>query len=715
MKFEMNANMKYKVHLCCGVIMACVLSFASASESTVKKAHRRTALRCLTTASNYAVKKDWQSAVSQSQLGLSYDESISDLWYIFAVGQNALGASKADVLTIVEKSLNCNDWVDYNRDNARILYADLLADTMRYDLVFDVLDSVPFVYSADAEYIRAKAYYRLGDAASVSNARSKIASARKIYPTDTRFPLLFFTYESVHTPDALSAQLADAFISQISQYAEAAPDKDAELEIYAASFATGNSREKLLKSFTARGLIHPMYAKVALEAGLISEKEAFEYIASFADNEIDYSYFRDFLPLLTDAAVKKEAEEYFNAYGGLITRDMSGDGVADIIVKYYRGRPQTITYDSNQDGKCDWSIECDFGIPVSGTLYNHPEARKCTFTWNSFPYLSSFTFLDGNDEVSASFEMVSEELKWTPVRVERDRLISSVSGAQFFFPVLQIDERKMTRDVLLNSCSSFTAATRERENGILVATILNGNVHTIDYFADGVQYAHAQFEGNIPTLRIVDSDNDGVFETTEYYEFDETGLADVHSFEEEQTVMTNLFGYPSFGAQFYLRMIQVDENADTVPDFTEEYFAGRGRTSSWDLDGDGAWNVRVSVRPHANNEDVIEDDMFYDSYDGSVVVVTSVNGIPSSVSHNGQTLSVTKDQKCDFYWVGEVGKSSHAQKAEAMLKADGRQGFSAIVEDEDKKQRIHAVHVGKFYYGQLIPETKDEPKIQDGN
>ncbi|MCR5761980.1 MAG: hypothetical protein K6G00_01195 [Treponema sp.] len=702
--------MKSKLYLCIGFIMALVLSFANASESTVKMAHRRTALRCLATASNYAMKKDWASAVSQCQLGLSYDESISDLWYIFAVGQNALGAIKADVLPIVEKSLSCDDWVDYNRDNARILYADILADTNRYAQVLDVLDSAPFVYSADAEYIRVKAYYRMGDAASVSNARSKIASARKIYPSDTRFPLLFFKYEDSHSPDFIVNQMADSFISQISQYSEAAPDKDAELEIYAASFATGTTRENLLKSFTARGLIHPMYAKVALESGLISEKEAFEYIASFADNEIDYSYFRDFLPLLTDEAVKKEANEYFTAYGGLITRDMSGDGIPDIFVKYYRGRPQSIYYDSNQDGFCDWNVECDFGIPVSGTLNTNPDAKKCSFSWNNFPYLSSFSFIDDKDNVTASFEIVSEELKWTPVRVEKDSMISSVTGTPFFFPVLQIDERKMTRDVLLNSCSSFTAATKERKDAYLTATILNGNIHTIDYFAEGTQYAHAQFVNNIPSLRIVDSDGDGVFETTEYYELDETGLADVHSFQDEQTVMTNLFGFPSFGAQFYLRMIQVDLNADTVPDFTEEYFSGKGKTSSWDLDGDGNWNVRVSIRPHADSEDVIEDDMFYDSYDGSVVIVTSVNSVPSFVSHNGKRLSVTKDADCDFYWVGDVGKTSQARKAVKLLKEDNRQGFSVVVESDN--QRIHAVHVGNFYYGQLIPETLAE---KEGN
>ena len=524
-----------------------------------------------------------------------------------------------------------------------------------------------------------------------------------------RFPLLFFKYESPNSKDSSVRQLADFFISKISQYAEAAPDKDAELEIYAASFASGLVRENLLKSFSARGLIHPMYAKVALEAGLITEKEAFEYIASFADNEIDYSYFSDFLPLLTDVDVKKEAAEYFTAYGGLLSRDMTGDGIPDMFVKYYRGRPLTIQYDSNQDGIFEWIVNCDFGIPVSGVLNSVSEAASCGFTWNTFPYLSNFVFKDADGSVTDSFEIVSEELKWTPVRIELDKLITSVSGAQFFFPVLQVDERKMTKAVLLDSCSSFTSASKERDNAYLVASILNGSIYSIDYFANNTLYAHAQFTDSIPSLRIVDSDGDGIFETTEYYEVDNNGSA-VHTFEDEQTIMTNLFGTPSFGAQFYLRMIQVDTNADTVPDFTEEYFAGKGRTSSWDLDGDGKWNVRVSVRPHEDNEDIIEDDMFYDSYDGSVVVVTTINGVPSSVSHNGHNLSVTKDKKYDFYWIGEVGKNSLAREAVSLLKKDGRQGYSAVVESE--KQRIHAVHVGNFYFGQMVPKSLEE---KEGN
>ena len=124
-------------------------------------ANRRTALRCLSLAKEYAAQKDWNAVISQSMLGLAYDDGIADLWYVYAVAENELDATKAEILPLVTKALTQGEWVDYNRDGARILYADILCDTGRYKEVPAVLDAKPVLFSADAEYIRAKAYYRM--------------------------------------------------------------------------------------------------------------------------------------------------------------------------------------------------------------------------------------------------------------------------------------------------------------------------------------------------------------------------------------------------------------------------------------------------------------------------------------------------------------------------------------------------------------------------
>ena len=41
-----------------------------------------------------------------------------------AAAKSGLGESKADVLPLVMKSITEGEWVDYNRDGARVLYAE---------------------------------------------------------------------------------------------------------------------------------------------------------------------------------------------------------------------------------------------------------------------------------------------------------------------------------------------------------------------------------------------------------------------------------------------------------------------------------------------------------------------------------------------------------------------------------------------------------------
>ncbi len=686
------------------MVCAMMLMSAAAQQSdSTGQANRRTALRCLSSASSYASRQNWAAAISQAELGLSYDDTISDLWYVRAVAENGSGGTKAAVQALVKRALDGGNWVDYNRDNARILYADMLADTTHYGEVFSVLDASPFIYSSDAEYIRAKAYYRLGDLQSVARARTKIAGARRMYPSDTRFPLLFFTYENPASEEAAVVQLSSYFISQIAQYAEAAPDKDAELEIYAARYATGSTREKLLQSFNARGLSHPLYAEVALAAGLMTEKEAFEYIVTFADDSIAYEQLVALLRRITDEAVRAEAGEYFKAYNGSLTRDMNGDGIADLTVAYRRGRPQTVTYDGNQDGISEWTVECDFGVPVSGTVKNNNGSAD--FTWQHFPYLTTYTFKDINGAVQNDYELVQEELKWTPLRMEEDVAITAKSGTQFFFPSLNIRERELTKDALVAASANFTVRTEERAGGYITVRVLNGRMQSADYYAGGRLYAHAQFKDNIPRLRMVDADGDGIFETTEYYEADEKLESNVHSEEDERAITANLFGTPSNGMPFYLRMVQVDLNADTVPDFVEEYLEGGGHVASWDTDGDGNWNMKSIVYAKDSDGNAVEEDMFYDIPSHNVVSVRTVNELPVAVTSNGKELPVRKDLYYNFYWIGELGASSLAGQALKLFESNPVQGSSAIV--ESGKDRVHAVHIGDFYYGKIIPQSAD--------
>jgi hypothetical protein len=683
---------------------------------SASQANRRTALRCLSNAKDYASEKQWKAAASQAVLGLQYDDSISDLWYVEAIAENELENTKAVVLSLVTNALTKSEWVDYNRDSARILYADILCDIGRYSEVPGILDAKPVLFSADAEYIRAKAYYRMKDEASIQTARNKIDTARKIYPDDTRFPLLFFKSESPSEKDTLVRKIADSFISRISLYAEAAPDKDAELEIYASLFAQGEQQTRMLKSFSARGLQHPLFAAAALRAGLLDEEAAFDYFISFADGSISYDILEDFIPLIKSSAVKQLEDTYFTAYSGVIISDTDGDGIENMFCKYSRGRPATIVYDKNQDGIVDWTITCDFGVPVNAAITDN----ALTIQWDPYPSLSQVVFKGKNDTSALTFNLVREQLPWTPIDIEPDKAVVENTGASFFYPTLRSDAGEITDSMLIKAASNYIIPSQERTDAIITFTILDSEAQLARYTVNGKLYAQAEFDNGVPTMRSVDADGDGVFETTEFYGYDKDNKMDVHTMEEERAVMTNLFGLPAEGSGFYLKLIQIDRDGDTIPDFTEEYLAHHGKISSWDTDGDGLWDIRYVRYPDTEGGLVVEDALFYEISKHDLVTVTSIDGVPSKVkteSTDGkgvnktiEELPVAKDAIYNFYWIGKVGRSDFAKKALIALNQSESQGVSTTVSDGN--DHMICVRIDDICYGQLIEPQEFEIEEQ---
>lgn len=670
-------------------------------------ANRRTALRCLSNATNYASEKNYEAAMSQAQLGIAYDDSISDLWYVVAASSSAVGKTKAEILPVLEKSLRINNWVNYNRDNARLMAADILCETGNLARALDLLDSKPMLYSSDAEFVRVKIYYRIGDAESVSKARNKIDGARRIFPSDTRFPLVFFKFENPDALDATAKRLADGFIGQISQYQEASPDKNAELEVYAASFAEGEKKVRMLKSFAARGLEHPLYAQEALKAGLIDQQHAFEYLCNFAEKEIDVQMFKNLLSKMEDEKVVEYISKYMESFGGSFSEDTDGDGNANLLVKYTRGRPQEIFYDRNQDGKLEWTVDCDFGVPVAGKL----EEKNMYFEWAQFPFLSSLAFSSSDKKTLAGekFTFSGESLKWTPVLIERDDFISIKTGKDFFYPALNNNISGISNSELLDAASGFEIDSLKMEGEKICFILLGGNVTQAMYYRDNVLYAQAQFEGNIPVLRVVDFDNDGVFETTEFYDLDEKGDMNVHSLSDEREIMQNLYGVPSSGAEFYLRMVQIDTDRDTVPDFTEEYLPGGGKITSWDTDSNGKWNVRHVVYAK-DSEGQKEDSMFYLLPKNYLVTISSLNGVPVKVSCGVEDYSVSLAQSGSLYWLSKNDVDLESRKMillenkvlDALDKADV-QGLTQIVEESGL--RAICIRIAESNFAILIDES----------
>lgn len=687
-------------------------------DDSVRMANRRTALRYLSIAKNYASKSDWQSVVNQVSCGIAYDDTVSDLWYMLGVAENNLGKTKALVFSHVETAINENYWLDYNRDAARILYADLLCDTTRYEDVFAVLDgngndftnprfvNGPYVYSSDAEFIRTKAYYRMGTPESIAAARAKIDAARKIYPNDIRFPILFFTYENPSVVNADVSKIAKNFISLIMDGVGAYYDghstaQGIELEIKAMEFADLKTRSVMMKSFNARGLKHPAYALMALQNKSLTELQALDYIAQFADSNISYDLLLKFLSSLTEETAKKKAVSYLNSYNGHISRDTDGDKIYNLDILYQRGRPQVVYYDKNQDGVYEWSANCDFGNPVSGTLFG----QRMNFTWGKFPSLRTVENYDAMGNSVQAFTLVPGGLNWSPFNMVVDFDIKKAVGASFYVPILNESQSDIDNQSLVKAASSVTVPSSERENATITFLVLSGKVQSARYSQGNVMYAQAEFENGNPILRSIDADGDGLFETTEFYGVDKTGEMEVHALEDERIIMTNLFGQPSNASPFYLRMIQIDtKNHDAIPDFTEEYSERGGKVTSWDTDGDGSWDIRYVrySKPKDNKDAPVEEESMFFDYNSDLVRVKSVDGVPVSVTTAVETYPIVEDDTYRFYWIGAKGSLTLTQMAIKALNAIGQQGGSVLV--SDKVHRVHAVRIGQQNFGMIIGE-----------
>lgn len=668
-------------------------------EEAALKANRRTALRSLALAKEYASKGDWSTASSQAQFGLAYDSSISDLWYLNAIALDKLGEKKADVIPVVEKALFSGEWVDYNKDGARILYADLLSDTSRSAEAIAVLDIDPVLFSADAEYIRAKAYYRIHDDDSLVKARVKIETARKMYPEDIRFPLLFYKYEDPSDETPSVRKIADSFIAKKALYDESTKQDIVELEIKTALFARGEQKNRLLKSFAARNLEHPLYAAAAVEAGLMSETDAFDYFTSFSDGSINFKVLAQFLGVIKDESVKSLLKIYLNSFGGVIFYDTDSDGIDNMYVKYYRGRPETISYDKNQDGVIDWRIVCDFGVPVNVLLTEN----NLSVNWSSYPYLGSAVYRNSSGESTLSFQLVQETLFWSPIAIVADKTVEELLAFNFYTPHLLEESPVPDVETFAQAAFRYEIPSREREGASITFTILDGEVQLAKYMQNEKLYAQAQFENGVPTVRTVDVDGDGIFETTEIYGFDKDNSMQVHTREEERAVMTNLFGLDPESAGFYLHLIQIDSNTDTIPDFTEEYLPFNGKITSWDLDADALWDIRYVRYPRAASADgtlepLIEDALFYLTTQRDLITVTTIDGIPSKVISKEEELNVIKDESVeDFYWIGKSGRSDFAQKAKDTLAAEVAAGSLTTV--DSGIDYMLCVRVGENYYG----------------
>lgn len=705
-----------------------VFLFSLSAQNYYQIANKNTAVRCLKIAENCLMSGDWNNALKQAELGLSYDGSISDLMYVKAAALMNMDSKKSDVLVQIKHAFECDNWVSSKKNGARILYADLLSDIGKYDDSMNLLDSQPFIFSADAEFIRIKNLYRMGTPQSVESARLKLNSAIRIYPSDSRFANLFFMFEMAflqnHAVLGMNYEIPDIVKTVANYYISKLPDydgKNLELELLASFFASGDMQNRLVRAIDSKEqTVHPLLAVAGLQVGLYSEKKAVELFFETVENAFCLSDL-EFLTLhLRDSEVSDFLMEKLLNYDGFVYVDCDFDLQNEVVIEYKTGRPLNINCDFDNDGNQDFYAKCDFGSPEIVQL----QGENISVYYQEYPFVSKIILHDNSktDEVQQNkltvLNYFGKEFSFAPVELKENDVFGML-GLDFYVPVFTNTQFSLPDfDSLYKNAISVEYPVKERENAKVVYTIFQGETISAVFLQNEKNYAFCNFS-NIPFGRAVDFDDDGVYETLEQYDLILEN-PDASSLYEPE-FLSDIFGENFLhqmineNKKIYLQKISIDRNSNQFYEYAEEYLSDNGKISFWDNNDDGVIDCKHTRFPQKNGESLQEESVFYDKDGKMIVSIIFVDKTPIKMFESDKEVLINAGENKNFYWIENVQPLQVENQILDSFK-NMKQGAVEIFESEGA--RFSIIKMEEDYFCKLLPESeleKDESENQTKN
>lgn len=705
----------------CFLLCSFLIFNGYSNSKSLNSANRKTALRYLQLAKNYLNQNDWANVQKNCDNGIRYDDSVADLYYLKALSLFNLNAPRYEIIPVIRTSLETTQWVDYNMSNARIFYADLLCSTGKPEDAIAVLDKEPLIFSSDAEYVRIKSLYEINTPESITQAEEKIDSVRRVYPNDTRFFYLFFNYEynllfveneektqfEKQNLSPIARKIADSFIAFVPNYDNSYPD----LEIFASLFAEGETQQRLLKAFNARGFNHILYPIAALDAQIISEQEAFDYFLTFIDGEIDEKILMQFYLMIQDENIKNNFDEYLNAFNGTLLYDTNNTLEENLIVKYERGRPQKISFDFDNDESLEWEVDCDFGEPKKINVFNH----NAVVTYKKYPNVNSIVFnlMNKGIQEQTVYEIIDETYQSKPFDIIKSPEINSTDFYVIDVASLDFGNSLFDSDKIVASSNIMDKPSSERENARIKFSILNGIPYEASYYVGEQEYAHAYFTDEPNSIvRKVDKDDDGIFETTEYYMIDDDSMN--ISEKDKSAITTNIWGSPLSDASLYLASIDIDRNADTIVDFSQSYFKNDGVFAQWDSDFDGQIDVQYRKSYDEEKKNLTEEFSYY-VMDWALkkewVRVNLVNSIPQSLIKGENSYPVISGENKNFFWIEKTGNPNYEQNIIVQV---NQYAQGQMFQMEEATCYIHVIRIGENIFAKVQDKDQNDENVSSG-
>ena len=670
-----------------------ILSFLSVSVfsenlSSAEIANRQTAIRCAEVAKSFFMQEDYEFAFSQAELGLAYDDKISDLWYVKAMCVKNQNKPKAQVLEFAKKSFENSDWTCFAEDLGIVLYAEVLIQTGDFEKAYGVLENRKDIYSRDAEYLRALSSYLLGD---VVKARNIIASAVNVFPEDVRFPKLFYKSEYFNSVfigeeiDSGALSVACKLNSKISLWIK----KDSEILFYAHFFEQNEEvANRLLLQFYSEYQLIPDAIPLAIEKNILSQEQGRLAFENFSSTGIEVNLFKKIISSFTDEKHKILCVSFLSKFSGIVTYDSNNDFISDMKVFYDAGRPKIIQQDFNQDDVIDNEIHCDFGSPSVMQLYS----QNLELTYGTYPFVDSVRLFD-----NTNYFLVKDSYKWTNVEFVAEK----ISDNFIFYlpePILEVEKVDVS-NLFSNSYRISTEIKKENDIFQKRFVLSNGMPVQSTYAKNGIPYANAIFEGGHILYRNVDKNYDGLYELTEYYSFDTFNHKTFIDKDECDLLYEELFGTIDALEGLYVSKISIDDNNDEIPECSEEFFYN-GKITTW-FDSNG--EVTVCYEKKFEGDSIIELSSFTNPITKKNVTVVFVDGTPKSLVDSQDNFAVLQNDITPIYWINQIPEDKLASLVFESLSENSEQGKVVFLNyPQFSNLRVMATKIGENYFAQCF-------------
>lgn len=640
------------------------LCFSQSYMGTTNAVNHAAAVRSLERASYLLGEGLYEQALFEASLGTQYDSNLADFPYIESLALLARSESRALVLSKLSEALSDGlVWRVYAKTEARILCAQLYAETLRYTEALALLDILEPYVSADVQYIKAVSYYGL---ARIDVAQNSIKLGLERWPFDPRFPKLFLQQHKNKPLTSEARKIADTILARLYVWEEACP----ELLLLSSYFEP--NKEKRVQNITIyRTMYMPHTEKtkdflalqeasiLALKYGLISDMQAVQEIFSFSSSGIVLGFLQDLGALAVSGEARSLLRTSIKNYSGVLIDDANNDGLIDSSIIFEYGRPSFAFFDPEQDGIGRFEVVCSLGRPTKII----DTKKSYTVIFDAYPAIKTVLAQDGLE-----YTLQPQSLLWEPIRWSLVPLGSDILS--LYTLKLTKKEPALTKHLLIHSSIYYTEPDPERTGGTLRYVLEQGiPISAEAKDAQGV-YRYTTYLNGYPSVAQLDRDGDGYFETMLYY---------------------------SFNGQ--LKNAVVDLNKNKTAEYRETYNSDGSVLYEWDTNEDGIWDVSWQDGPgslgiitylHPNSKMPVQ--------------IETQNNLPRTLMYQEKNIPIVKDPEYDIWWIGRI--PSDIQEYSQLITNFFNHSASSVVSTmiEYKKSRVFVVRTGGYIFADVYDE-----------